>query len=275
MIFSEGLLDGRVAIVSGGGSGIGRASVLELARLGATVVTCGRRLEPLRETASLAPQSTIDPVSCDIRDEDQVDAMVDGALERHGRVDVLVNNAGGQFLSPAEHITPKGFRTVVRLNLEGTWLMTHAVATKAFIPSGRGGRVISVTLTPHTGLAGMAHSSAARAGVENLMKALAIEWARYKINLVSVAPGIVDTDTFRTKYPPEVVQFWADNTLARRLVTPEEVAHTIAFLASPGGDAISGSVINVDAGHDVHQSPFPPQELAGEDGSVRAEARRT
>jgi citronellol/citronellal dehydrogenase len=153
--------------------------------------------------------------------------------------------------------------------------MTHAVATKAFIPSGRGGRVISVTLTPHTGLAGMAHSSAARAGVENLMKALAIEWARYKINLVSVAPGIVDTDTFRTKYPPEVVQFWADNTLARRLVTPEEVAHTIAFLASPGGDAISGSVINVDAGHDVHQSPFPPQELAGEDGSVRAEARRT
>jgi citronellol/citronellal dehydrogenase len=275
MIFSEGLLDGRVAIVSGGGSGIGRASVLELARLGATVVTCGRRLEPLRETASLAPQSTIDPVSCDIRDEDQVDAMVDGALERHGRIDVLVNNAGGQFLSPAEHITPKGFRTVVRLNLEGTWLMTHAVATKAFIPSGRGGRVISVTLTPHTGLAGMAHSSAARAGVENLMKALAIEWARYKINLVSVAPGIVDTDTFRTKYPPEVVQFWADNTLARRLVTPEEVAHTIAFLASPGGDAISGSVINVDAGHDVHQSPFPPQELAGEDGSVRAEARRT
>ncbi len=271
-MFAEDLLDVRVAIVSGAGSGIGRATALELSGLGATVVACGRRLEPLEETAAMAPR--IEPVACDIREEDQVDALVEGALARHGRIDILVNNAGGQFLSPAEDITPKGFRTVVRLNLEGTWLMTHAVATKAFIPSGRGGRVISVTLTPHTGLAGMVHSSAARAGVENLMKALAIEWARYKINLVAVAPGVVDTDTFRSKYPAEVVEFWAQNTLAGRLVAPEEVARTIAFLASPGGDSISGSVINVDAAHDVHQSPFPPRGLAREDGSLPAEARR-
>ncbi len=121
----------------------------------------------------------------------------------------------------------------------------------------------------------MAHSSAARAGVENLMKALAIEWARYKINLVAVAPGIVDTDTFRTKYPSEVIEFWAHNTLAGRLVTPEEVARTIAFLASPGGDSITGSVINVDAGHDVHQSALPAPRLWPSDGSLRAEARRT
>jgi citronellol/citronellal dehydrogenase len=274
-ILSEGLLDGKVAVVSGGGSGIGRATALELARLGARVVTCGRRLEPLQETASLSPSGLIEAVSCDIREEDQVAALVEGTLARHGRIDILVNNAGGQFLAPAEDITPKGFRTVVRLNLEGTWLMTHAVATKAFIPSGRGGRVISVTLTPHTGLPGMAHSSAARAAVENLMKVLAIEWARYKINLVAVAPGVVDTDTFRTKYPPEVVDFWAANTLAGRLVAPEEVARTIAFLASPGGDSISGSVINVDAGHDVHQQPFPPRDLTGADGALLAEARRT
>jgi citronellol/citronellal dehydrogenase len=273
-ILSEGLLDGKVAVVSGGGSGIGRATALELARLGARVVTCGRRLEPLQETASLSPSGLIEAVSCDIREEDQVAALVEGTLARHGRIDILVNNAGGQFLAPAEDITPKGFRTVVRLNLEGTWLMTHAVATKAFIPSGRGGRVISVTLTPHTGLPGMAHSSAARAAVENLMKVLAIEWARYKINLVAVAPGVVDTDTFRTKYPSEVVDFWAANTLAGRLVAPEEVARTIAFLASPGGDSISGSVINVDAGHDVLQGPFPPRNLTREDGSLMAEARR-
>jgi citronellol/citronellal dehydrogenase len=272
-ILSDGLLDGRVAIVSGGGSGIGRATALELARLGAAVVVCGRRIEPLQETAAMS--QGVEAVQCDIREEDQVAALVDGVLERHGQVDVLVNNAGGQYLSPAEDITPKGFRTVVRLNLEGTWLMTHAVATKAFIPSGRGGRVISVTLTPHTGLAGMAHSSAARAAVENLMKVLAIEWARYRINLVAVAPGVVDTDTFRTKYPPEVVEFWGRNTLAGRLVAPEEVARTIAFLASAGGDSISGSVINVDAGHDVHQSPFPPRDLAQADGSLPAEARRT
>jgi NAD(P)-dependent dehydrogenase (short-subunit alcohol dehydrogenase family) len=274
MMFAEGLLDGRVALVSGGGSGIGRATALELARLGATVTVCGRRLEPLQETAAMAPDR-IESVQCDIREEDQVAALVDGVLERRDRIDVLVNNAGGQFLSPAEDITPKGFRTVVRLNLEGTWLMTHAVATKAFIPSGRGGRVISVTLTPHDGLAGMAHSSAARAAVENLMKVLAIEWARYRINLVAVAPGIVDTDTFRSKYPPEVTKFWASNTLAGRLVAPEEVARTIAFLASPGGDSISGSVINVDAGHDVHQQPFPPRDLTGADGALLAEARRS
>lgn len=273
-VLAPGVLDGRVAIVSGGGSGIGRATVLELVRLGAVVVACGRRLEPLEETAALAPAGRVEAVKCDIREEDEVDALVDGALARHGRVDILVNNAGGQFLSPAEDITPKGFRTVVRLNLEGTWLMTHAVATKAFIPSGRGGRVVSVTLTPHTGLVGMAHSSAARAGVENLMKVLAIEWARFQINLVAVAPGVVDTDTFRTKYPAAVLDHYRATNLAGDLVRPEEVACTIAFLVSPGGRAITGSVVNVDLGHDVSQHAFPPRGLASDGGSLPAEERR-
>jgi citronellol/citronellal dehydrogenase len=152
--------------------------------------------------------------------------------------------------------------------------MTHAVATKALIPSGRGGKVISVTLTPHTGLPGMAHSSAARAAVENLMKVLAIEWARYGIKLVAVAPGVVDTETFRSKYPAEAVEFWTANTLAGRLVPPEEIARTIAFLAAPGVESISGSVINVDAAHDLYQRPFPPPGLADSVKSVRAEARR-
>lgn len=272
-VLAEGVFDGQVAIVSGGGSGIGRTTVLELARLGATVVACGRRVEPLHETAALAEAGRVDAVACDIREEDAVDALVDGALERHGRVDILVNNAGGQFLCPAEDITPKGFRTVVRLNLEGTWLMTHAVATKAFIPSGRGGRVVSVTLTPHTGLAGMAHSSASRAGVESLMQVLAIEWARFKINC-AVAAGIVETDTFLTKYPEAFREYYVANTLAGELTTPEDLAQTIAFVVSPGGAAISGSVINVDRGHDVSQQPFPPPALAAATGSIPQEARR-
>ncbi|HEY1520002.1 MAG TPA: SDR family NAD(P)-dependent oxidoreductase [Solirubrobacteraceae bacterium] len=125
-------------------------------------MTCGRRLEPLRETVALGPAGAVEAIACDIREEAEVDALVDQVLERHGQIDLLVNNAGGQFLSPAEDITPKGFRTVIRLNLEGTWLMAHAVATRAFIPSGGGGKVISVTLTPHAGLPGMAHSSSAR-----------------------------------------------------------------------------------------------------------------
>ena len=104
---------------------------------------------------------------------------MDETIDRHGRIDLLVNNAGGQFLSPAEDITPKGFRTVMKLNVEGTWLMTHAVATRAMIPGG-GGKIISVTLSPHHGLPGMAHSSAARAAVENLMRVLSIEWSRFQ-----------------------------------------------------------------------------------------------
>jgi citronellol/citronellal dehydrogenase len=273
-VLAEGVLDGQVAIVSGAGSGIGRATALEFARLGAKVVICGRRIEPLQETASMCEPGLIDPVVCDIREEDQVDALVDGALERHGRIDILVNNAGGQFLSPAEDISPKGFRTVVRLNLEGTWLMTHAVATKAFIPSERGGKVVSITLTPHTGLTGMAHSSAARAGVENLMKVLSVEWARFGISLVAVAPGVVNTDTFQTKYPAAFRDHYTQNLLAGKPVEPEDIAQTVAFVVSPAGRAISGSVINVDNAHDLSQSQWPPREIQTDSGSIEAEERK-
>ena len=273
-ILAPGTLSDRVAIVTGGGSGIGRATVLELAAAGATVVTCGRRAEPVRETVTLAGANIVEALRCDIREEDEVQALVDGVLERHGQIDVLVNNAGGQFLCPAEDITPKGFRTVVRLNLEGTWLMTHAVATHAFIPSGRGGKVISVTLTPHAGLPGMAHSSAARAGVENLMKVLAIEWARFNIRLTAVAAGVIETDTFRTKYPQQLIDELGDSVPLGRLGTPEEMAQMIAFLASPGGDYVTGTVITVDGGHDVHQGRYPPQTLTLESGKPIAEKRR-
>lgn len=274
-VLSPGVLDGQVAIVSGGGTGIGRATVLELVRLGATVVTCGRRQEPLDETAALAPPGRVEAIGgVDIREDDPVDALVDGALERHGRIDILVNNAGGQFMSPAEQISRKGFRTVVRLNLEGTWNMTHTVATKAFIPSGRGGRVVSVTLTPHTGLPLMAHSSAARAGVENLMRVLAVEWARFGINCVSVAPGVVATDTFLEKYPKEFQEHYLGRLLAGEPVAAEDVAQTIAFLVSPAGRAITGSTVNVDFGHDLSQQPFPPKEIVSAEGAVTAEARK-
>jgi citronellol/citronellal dehydrogenase len=153
-LFRRGLLDGQVAIVSGGGSGLGRASALELAALGARVIVCGRRREPLEETAAKAEEGRCEAIPCDIREEEQVDALVDAVLERHGRIDVLVNNAGGQFLTAAEDITPKGFRTVIRLNVEGTWLMTHAVATRAMIPGGRGGKIVTSRSPPTTACRG-------------------------------------------------------------------------------------------------------------------------
>ncbi len=130
-LFKPGLLDGQVALVSGGGSGLGRAAALELAALGSQVVVCGRRSEPLEETGRAGGGRALRAaIACDIREEEQVCALVDEVLARHGRIDLLLNNAGGQYLTPAEDITPKGFRTVIRLNVEGTWLMTHAVASR-------------------------------------------------------------------------------------------------------------------------------------------------
>jgi citronellol/citronellal dehydrogenase len=270
-LFRDGLLKDQVAIVSGAGSGIGRATALELASMGATVVACGRREEPLRETAALAER--IDAQICDVREEDQVDALVDGTLERHGRIDLLVNNAGGQYLMPAEKITPKGFRTVIRLNVEGTWLMTHAVATKAMIPAG-GGKVVSVTLSPHNGLAGMVHSAAARAAVENLMRNLSIEWARFNIRLNAIAPGQIGTDTFLSKYPPTMVEAAAASIPLGRLGTADEIAWMIAYLATPAGDFTTGSVITVDGGRDNNEGRWPPPMMADEHGEPLIEARR-
>jgi NAD(P)-dependent dehydrogenase (short-subunit alcohol dehydrogenase family) len=211
---------------------------------------------------------------CDIREEDQVAAFADGVMEGHGRIDLLVNNAGGQYLTPAEDITPKGFRTVIRLNVEGTWLMTHAVATKAMIPGGRGGKIVNVTLSPHHGLPGMAHSSAARAAVENLTRVLSIEWARFGIRLTALAAGHFATETLRTKYPKPVVEGVAGTVPLGRLGTEEEFAWMVAYVASPAGDYLSGAVLTIDGARDNWLGAWPPGGLTGEGGKPLAEERR-
>src|SRR5215216_327954 len=273
-IFQPGLLDGQVGIVTGGGSGLGRATALELAALGAQLVVCGRRQEPLDETAGLADGGLIEARTCDIREEDQVAQLVDGVLERHGRIDLLVNNAGGQYMSPAEDITPKGFRTVIRLNVEGTWLMTHAVATRSMIPDARGGKILNVTLSPHRGLPGMAHSSAARAAVENLTRVLSIEWARFGIRLTALAAGHFATETLMTKYPKQVVDGVAGTVPLGRLGTEEEFAWLVAYVASPAGDYLSGATVTIDGARDNWFGAWPPARLTDEAGKPLAEERR-
>jgi citronellol/citronellal dehydrogenase len=273
-LFSPSLLEGQVALVTGGGSGLGRETALELARCGARVVVCGRREEPLLETVETDPRGLIEAEVCDIREEQEVDGMVELILARHGRIDLLVNNAGGQFLAPAESITPKGFRTVIRLNVEGTWLVTHAVATKAMIPSGRGGKVFSVTLSPHNGMPGMAHSGAARAAVENLMRTLSVEWARFGIRLLALAAGQFETDTLLTKYPHAIVERIAHTIPLGRMGTEREFAWLVAYLASPAGDFFSGAVLTMDGARDDWLGPWPPAQAADEQGTPLSEERR-
>jgi len=258
-IFRPSLLDGRVCVVSGAGTGLGKATALELARLGAKLAVCGRRPEPISSTVAEieAAGGQASATAMDIRSDEAVDAFIDEVLERHGRIDVLVNNAGGQFMGPAEAITPKGFRTVIELNVLGTWLMTHAAATKAFIPQG-GGKVVSVTLSPHNGMPGMAHSGAARAAVENMMRTLSVEWARFQIKLCAVAAGQFDTETLRTKYPREVVEAIPETVPLGRLGTEEEWAWLVAYLASPAGDFFSGTVITMDGARDNWFGSWPP-----------------
>jgi citronellol/citronellal dehydrogenase len=275
-IFKPGLLEGQICLVSGAGSGLGREAALELARLGATVVGCGRREEPLAETAELAAElpGSFEHEAMDIRDEEAVERLIDGVLARHERLDVLVNNAGGQFLSPAEAITPKGFRTVIELNVHGTWLMTHAAATKAFIPQG-GGKVLSVTLSPHNGMPGMVHSGAARAAVENMMRTLAVEWARFGIKTCALAAGQFATETLLTKYPQVIVDNLERSIPIGRAGRPEEMAWLVAYLASPAGDFFSGTTITLDGARDNWAGPWPPDAIVGEGGEPVAEERRS
>jgi citronellol/citronellal dehydrogenase len=271
-IFAPGLLEGQVVIVTGGGSGLGRATAVELTGCGAQVVVAGRRAEPLEETVAMCEDGHCEAVVCDIREEEQVEALVQGTLDRHGRIDTLVNNAGGQYMSPAEDITPKGFDTVVRLNLVGTWLMTHAVATKAMIPAG-GGKIMNVTLSPHHGLPAMTHSSSARAAVENMTRVLSIEWARFQIKLTAIAAGHFETEALE-KYPPPVRANAARTVPLGRLGRPEEHAWLVAYLASPAGDYYSGGVITLDGARDNWFGPWPPPGLTDTEGKPLSEERR-
>jgi citronellol/citronellal dehydrogenase len=242
---------GRVALVSGGGTGIGRATALELAGSGARVAVCGRREEPLarvREEIERGGGECLD-LAADLREPEQVEQVVGAALERFGALDVLVNNAGGQFTAPAEEISENGWRAVSRVTVDAVWSMTRAVATRAMIPGG-GGLIVFVGFSPLRGIPGFAHASAGRAAVANLASGLALEWSKHRIRTVCVAPGTIMTEALE-EYGEESVADWERAVPLGRLGRPEEVASLIGFLASAGGSYVTGTTIVVDGGADA------------------------
>jgi citronellol/citronellal dehydrogenase len=264
MTFAPGLFDGKTALVTGGGTGIGRATAMALARLGARVVIASRRMEHLegtaRELAGIAPggEAGVHHQTCDIREPEQVKLLVDAALEKFGGIDLLVNNAGGQFPSPAELITAKGWDAVVRNNLNGTFYMTREVAARSMIPR-RGGRIVNVIAQIFRGFPGMAHTGAARAGVENLTMTLAVEWAQHNILVNSVAPGVINSSG-TVKYPPELIEHGRKNTPLKRVGTEAEVADSILFLLAPSSGFITGTTLYIDGGARLWGESWPIPE---------------
>jgi citronellol/citronellal dehydrogenase len=246
----------RAAIVTGGGTGIGRAAALALHRDGFGVVIAGRRAGPLEETRALIGETCV-VYPGDIREPEVSAGLVDECMERFGRIDCLVNNAGGQFTAAAEDITPGGWRAVRRLNLDAPWFLTQAVAKRWMIPNG-GGRVISVVLCPERGIAGMAHSSAARAGMGALTRTLAMEWGRHGIALNCVAPGWIDTEGVRG-YGLDLDEVAAQVPM-KRLGNAAEVGDLIAYLASPAAGYITGQTIAIDGGVDLTSSGWEPPQ---------------
>jgi citronellol/citronellal dehydrogenase len=249
---------GRVALVTGGGTGIGRATALEFARTGASVVVCGRRAEPLEGTRAAAAEHDREclAITGDVREPDHVDRVVAAALERFGRVDVLVNTAGGQFSAPAEEIGDSGWRAVERVTVDAVWSVTRAVATRSMIPGG-GGLVVFVGFSPLRGIPGFAHASAGRAAVANLATGLALEWSRFGIRSVCVAAGTIRTEGLEG-YGPDAIEGWRRAVPLGRLGRHEEVAALIAFLASAGGAYVTGTTIVVDGGVDAWGLAEPP-----------------
>lgn len=251
-VLADHALAGRIVLATGGGGGIGRACALLMARLGAQVRIVGRTQETLDGTVALADaagyEHPITATVCDIRETEQVDALLDSALADLGRIDVLLNNAGGQFMSAAESLSHRGFRAVTRLNLDATWYLTARVAERSMLPEGYG-KVINIVMSPGRGIPGMAHASAARAAIESFTRTLAVEWGPRGVRLVCVAPGFVHTEAL-TRYGVDVDELVQTAPL-RRPEAADEVAALVAFLASAAGDYITGTTINADGGLNV------------------------
>jgi len=251
--YAPDLMAGQVALVTGSGSGMGRATALEMASCGARLALFARREEPLEETAEMirAAGGEAFVVPGDTRDEESIETTMGRIKDHYGQLDVLVNNAGGQYIASARDITNKGFEAVIRNNLIGSWQMTRATADHFMYDNG--GSVVFITaISARTALTGFTHTVAARAGVTGMMKTLAAEWGEYGIRLNCVAPGTIKTEALgRYPIPPER---WKqlNRSVLNRMGMAEDIAGTTIFLASHLGNFITGEDIYVDGGETLH-----------------------
>jgi len=262
-IFRPGLLDGQVALVTGGGTGIGFGIAELLSALGAHAVLASRKVEHLEPAVERlrAAGGAASAVQVDVRDADRVKAMVAEVHARHGRIDVLVNNAAGNFYAPSETMSANAWRSVVEIDLYGTFFCSQAVAP--LMRQQGGGRIVSISMTLHyRGWPLMAHATAAKAGVDALTRTLAVEWAPHGIRVNAVAPGPIPTEGVRKAFaaptgsgvPDLFAVEKAMGDYARQAIplqrwgSPADVANMVAFLASPAGDWITGGIFVVDGG---------------------------
>jgi len=262
-VFREGLLSGQAGIVTGGGSGIGRCTAHELAALGARVALIGRRTEKLeavaREIAEAGGSAGI--YTADIREEDRVREVVRAVLTDFGRLDFLVNNAGGQFMAPLEAISAKGWDAVLRTNLSGGFLMAREVYVQGMKAQGSGA-IVNMIANMWNGMPNMGHSGAARAGMLNFTETAALEWAPIRVN--AVAPGWIASAGL-DRYPPEMrerIRALPKLVPLARFGTESEVSAAIVFLLSPASAFITGSCIRIDGGvpNAKPNHPLPPRK---------------
>jgi len=247
-MYSKDLFKHKVALITGGRSGIGFGIAKQFLVLGGSVFICSRKEDKLREAANqLASFGPTAFYPCDIRKSEDLEAVALKISDRYGQLDILVNNAGGQFPSLSAYINDKGWNAVINNNLNGTFYASRVMANRFFIPR-KSGNIINITMVHNRGFPGMAHSAAARAGVENLTKSLAQEWAEYNIRVNAIAPGIIASSGLESYPPPirEMAEDYKNSNLMKRMGTVEDVSNAVCFYASPLSAYTSGTTMYVD-----------------------------